>query len=196
MTIPGRNRVARNPGGRAAPWTVSRPSAPPPARARTVVTQRGCRSDRSPVVVRKEPPFPDPTACRHCRAVFHRKRWRRPPRLPAALVARLRWDLCPACRQAGRGQYFGRVVASGEWVEAHRDAIVRRVENVARRAAHTQPERRVLSILHDRQRLEVRTTSQKLAHRIAHELKKAFKGRTTYQWADDDGALNAVWERD
>ena len=31
--------------------------------------------------------------------------------------------------------------------------------------------------------LEVLTTSQKLAHRIATELRKAFGGRTTYAWS-------------
>lgn len=36
------------------------------------------------------------------------------------------------------------------------------------------------------------TTSQKLAHRIAHELEKAFGGRTTYAWLDD-GCLEARW---
>jgi hypothetical protein len=42
--------------------------------------------------------------------------------------------------------------------------------------------------------LEVVTTSQKLAHRIVHELKKAFRGRTTYAWSDD-GTLHATWGR-
>jgi hypothetical protein len=41
--------------------------------------------------------------------------------------------------------------------------------------------------------LEVLTTSQKLAHRIVHELKKAFGGRTSYVWADDRTLL-ASWQ--
>ena len=43
--------------------------------------------------------------------------------------------------------------------------------------------------------LDVLTTSQKLAHRLAHELKKAFGGRITYTWSDD-GTLLAEWDRD
>jgi hypothetical protein len=42
--------------------------------------------------------------------------------------------------------------------------------------------------------LEVLTTSQKLAHRIATELRKAFGGRTTFEWSHDDGSLLALWE--
>jgi hypothetical protein len=37
----------------------------------------------------------------------------------------------------------------------------------------------------------VLTTSQKLAHRLAHELKKAFGGGVTYAWSDD-GSLFAT----
>jgi hypothetical protein len=44
--------------------------------------------------------------------------------------------------------------------------------------------------------LEVLTTSQKLAHRITHELKKTFGGRASYKWSDSDGALFATWQRD
>jgi hypothetical protein len=41
--------------------------------------------------------------------------------------------------------------------------------------------------------MEVLTTSQKLAHRLAHELEKAFGGRTHYAWSDRDGRLVANW---
>ena len=44
--------------------------------------------------------------------------------------------------------------------------------------------------------LEVLTTSQKLAHRIVHELRKAFRGRAYYIWSADDGSLLATWERE
>ncbi len=42
--------------------------------------------------------------------------------------------------------------------------------------------------------LQVITTSQKLAHRIVHELNKLFRaGVATYSWRDD-GTLFATWE--
>jgi hypothetical protein len=63
---------------------------------------------------------------------------------------------------------------------AGRDTIVRRIRNVARRSGFTQPERRIVSIGRDESRLEVLTTSQKLAHRIASELVKAFGGRASF----------------
>ena len=59
-------------------------------------------------------------------------------------------------------------------------------------AAATQPERRLVSIDWTGDTLEVLTTSQKLAHRIVHELKKVLGGKTTYGWSDD-GSLFATF---
>ena len=48
-----------------------------------------------------------------------------------------------------------------------------------------------LNVLEYRDALEVLTTSQKLAHRIVHELKKLLGGKATYAWSDD-GSLFAT----
>ena len=168
--------------------------AKPTRRERSVVVERGSRSDRTTPVARKGPPFADPTACQRCGAVFHRKRWRRPSRFQPELLARARWDHCPACRQQSRGQFFGLVTLRGDWIEARREEVLHRIDNVAARAQHTQPERRVVDVREAGGGIEVRTTSQKLAHRIAHELEKAFGGRARYTWSDRDGRLRATWQ--
>jgi len=58
----------------------------------------------------------------------------------------------------------------------------------------TQPERRIVSIetANEGSALEVLTTSQKLTHRLAHEVKKLLRGRVSYSWSDD-GTLFATW---
>lgn len=88
---------------------------------------------------------------------------------------------------------MGRVRIVGPGARAQEALIRRRVENVARTAASTQPERRVVSIDWDDDVLEILTTSQKLAHRLVHELKKVLGGKATYGWSDD-GSLYATWE--
>jgi NMD protein affecting ribosome stability and mRNA decay len=100
--------------------------------------------------------------------------------------------VCPACQQAEGEEYFGRVLIRGK-ATAGEDAIRRRIRNVAARAGFTQPERRVVSVERRGDVLEVLTTSQKLAHRIVHELKKAFGGRASYLWSDDRTLL-ASWQ--
>jgi hypothetical protein len=158
--------------------------------------RRGTRSEKKPPVAVKLSPRTQPTACEGCGAIFARRTWRRDHAVTSALLARAAWSTCPACRQTRRGEGFGRIALHGTYVSAHADAIRRRIENVAARAAFTQPERRIVSIDRNGAGLEVITTSQKLAHRVVHELKKAFGGRASYAWSDRDGSLFARWQRD
>jgi hypothetical protein len=146
------------------------------------------------------------TICDRCLAVYSRRTWRKRAALSATQLARALWRTCPACKQMSEDEYFGRVLIRGLFARQNEDAIRRRIENIDARARFTQPERQVIAIDAaegtGRRRpavpdvLEVRTTSQKLAHRIVRELKKAFRGRAVYRWSDDDGTLQAVWQRD
>jgi NMD protein affecting ribosome stability and mRNA decay len=154
---------------------------------------RGVRTDKSPPVS-AEYAYPDPAVCVGCGAVYARKTWRsaEPRRLEAFLVGAERVS-CPACRQVKGGQGYGRVLLRGEWLLEHEEEVRRRIAAVEARARHTQPERRLVAIVPKRGGLELTTTSQKLAHRVAHELQKAFGGRATYAWSDRDGSLRATW---
>lgn len=158
-------------------------------------SRRGVRSDMSPPVARKTRAVPEGAMCERCGASFARKTWRRGRRVTHTHVARAVWTICPGCQQASRGEYFGRVRIRGAYAAAHEEAIRRRIGNVVERACFTQPERRLVGMTREGNVLEVLTTSQKLAHRVVHELKKAFRGRAVYSWADD-GSLFATWERD
>jgi len=156
------------------------------------LVRRGSESSKAPRVARKASPrLREPAICRGCGASFVRRVWRKRP-LTAALLDEASWSSCPACEQTGRGEYYGRVLATAPDV-LDRDAVNRRIRNVARRAGYTQPERRIVSIDWSGRRLEVLTTSQKLAHRIARELVKAFGGRSSFRWSSDDGSLTAFW---
>jgi hypothetical protein len=160
------------------------------------LSRKGTRSDRKPAVAAKARPLREPAGCERCGAVFVRQTWRRDRRITHALLARVSWTVCPACTQAARGEYFGRVLIRGAYAAANEAAIRQRIANVAARARFTQPQRRVVSADRDGNVIEVLTTSQKLAHRIVHELQKAFRGRVSYAWSDQDGSLFATWQRD
>ncbi len=136
--------------------------------------------------------LPEPSACERCGAVFSRRSWRRAGAAP--LLARAHWTICPGCKQASKEVGFGRILLRGAFVAANEELVRRRIANVAARAKSTQPERRISSIERQGDVIEVLTTSQKLAHRIVHELKKVFRGRATYAWSDD-GTLFATWQR-
>lgn len=158
------------------------------------LSRRGVRSDQSaPGAVRSTQPR-EPAVCERCGAVFMRRTWRQDRRPTAALLDQATWTVCPACRQSAAGEYCGRVLVQGTFVAANEAALRRRILNVAARARVTQPERRLVAVDRTADGLEVLTTSQKLAHRVARELTKAFHGRATYRWSDD-GTLLATWRR-
>ncbi len=156
--------------------------------------RRGSKSDKSPPVARKAPALFDPTICDRCGAAYSRKTWRQGRNLSHVLMARAKWSTCPGCAQASHAEYYGRLLLRGAGIPADVERIRARIRNVAKRAAATQPERRIVSQEWDGATMEVLTTSQKLAHRIAHELQKAFGGKATYSWSDDDGSLFATWQ--
>jgi NMD protein affecting ribosome stability and mRNA decay len=153
----------------------------------------GVRDDKSPQVVRKTLAPHEPTICVRCGAVFIRRTWRHDHALTDEQLERGEWGFCPACVQVAREEAQGRFIIRGAEGRRNEDMIRRRIRNVAARASKTQPERRIVSIDTTGAGLEVLTTSQKLAHRLAHELKKAFGGRVAYNWSDD-GTLFAIWD--
>lgn len=159
------------------------------------LSRKGTRTGKSATVAARTPTPQEATVCGRCGAVFSRRTWRRDRKLTDRALAAATWATCPACEQVESGEYCGRVVARGSYVESNEATIRQRIENVAARAEFTQPQHRVVSISRDGTTLEVLTTSQKLAHRIAHELKKALGGKTSYAWSDRDGTLFATWER-
>ncbi len=154
--------------------------------------RRGARKDKIPPSIRTNKKLADPTVCDHCGAIYTRKTWRFDHPVTRELLAEAEWGICPACEQAERQVGYGKIVLEDYAARADERAIRRRIANVEKRAAYTQPERRVISIDRNGDALEVLTTSQELAHRIAREIEKAFGGRCRYSWSDD-GSLYAVW---
>jgi len=159
------------------------------------LNRRGSRSEKSPPSPSIARKTPGATVCNRCGAVFTRKTWRKNHRVTMAFLDKASWRSCPACKQSGGAEGLGRVILRGAFVAPNEDAIRKRIMNVAERASFTQPQHRIASISRERDVLDVITTSQKLAHRIVHELKKTFRGRASYAWSDRDGTLFATWER-
>jgi NMD protein affecting ribosome stability and mRNA decay len=154
------------------------------------MNRRGSRSDKSPPVAHKQK-FSDPSICDRCGAVYSGKSWRRGRRVAPEVMNRARWVECPGCAQAASGEYHGQVLITVP-PGVSRDSVSARLKNVERRALLTQPERRIVASNWNGDTLEVLTTSQKLAHRIAREVEKAFGGRAHFSWSDDDGSLLAT----
>src|SRR3990172_12966783 len=93
------------------------------------LNRKGTRSGK----VKPTKPLPEPTCCERCGAVFSRQTWRKDRRLTHAMLGRAAWTVCPACRQAARSEYFGRVLIRGAYAAANEAVIRQRIQNVAAR---------------------------------------------------------------
>lgn len=169
-------------------------SAPRPRVHSARETPRGVRSDRTAAVSTRRRVTLEHARCERCRAVYEKKTWRAGPRTRRASLEGVHWVLCPACAQVRDQEYFGRVLITASLGAGREVEVRRRIWHVECRARHTQPERRLVSIEKLSSGMEILTTSQKLAHRIAKELEKAFGGKARYEWTDREGALEATWQ--
>jgi len=167
----------------------------PRGAARRAQDRRGIEDEKGSPGTHPSRQLREPTVCDRCGAIYVRKTWRSDHRITSDLLDSAHWDLCPACTQRRTGIAYGRIVLSGPFALEHEDEIRRRIANVGARARFTQPQRRTLTVEREDDRIEVLTTSQKLAHRIVKELKKLFGGRARYVWDSRDGALYATWSR-
>jgi NMD protein affecting ribosome stability and mRNA decay len=132
--------------------------------------------------------------CERCGAVYERKTWRAGERTRDTSLVGVGWTLCPACVQVSDQEYFGRIRITAPLEPGRELEVRRRIWNVETRARLGEPERRTVRIDRTKSGLEILTTSQKLAHRMAHELEKAFGGHAHYTWTDREGLLDATWE--
>jgi len=165
---------------------------PPPAAIH--VAPRGARPDHRPPVEVRTHVDREPTMCERCGAVYVNRTWRAGERTRSTSLVGVGWTLCPACAQVQDAEYFGRIRVTAALGPERELEVRRRIWRVEGRARHTQPERRTVRIDRGPSGLEILTTSQKLAHRIARELEKAFGGRAHYTWTDREGALDATWD--
>jgi hypothetical protein len=117
------------------------------------------RNTKGPPVALKTPRLREPTVCARCGAVFLRKTWRHTHALNDEQLERAEWGFCPACLQVARQEGQGRLLIKGAAVAQSIDEIKQRIENVAKRASKTQPERRLVSVETLDNQLEVLTTS-------------------------------------
>jgi NMD protein affecting ribosome stability and mRNA decay len=160
------------------------------------LVRKGTRSDKRPRGAIKSSAPTEPAVCTRCGAIYANKVWRRGRELSYRELAEAEKVICAACAQVRSGEYYGRIRMGGEYARVYEEQIKARIKNVVSRAQFTQPGRRLVSVRRSGGTLEIRTTSQKLAHRIVREIEKAFGGESTYAWSDRDGKLEATWYRD
>ncbi|OGP16815.1 MAG: hypothetical protein A2V21_305525 [Deltaproteobacteria bacterium GWC2_55_46] len=140
----------------------------------------------------------DMALCGRCGAVYHGKRWYQRHELPPTLVERPNTEtvFCPGCQKTRDKYPEGYLTIEGKFVEAHADEIVGLINSKEERQSSINPLEQVMEIKRFDGRIEVKTTTGKLAQRIGRILQKTYDGEITYKWSVDTKLARVVWKRD
>ena len=166
------------------------------------------RSVQSPVHIRRNlDTFADPylsdrteteiSLCGACGAVYRNKRWYREMKLTEVQKAEVNKVVCPACKKIADGLPGGVVTLEGTFLRKHKEEILHLIYNEEKKARTFNPLERIMQIHDDRNgSLEITTTTEKLAQRIARTVHKACAGEVEYKWSEDVKLIRAYWRRD
>lgn len=104
--------------------------------------------------------------------------------------------LCPACKQIETGAVGGYVSLSGDFFTLHHEDIENLIENEAKRAAIDNPLARIMNQSQTDCEMKIETTTEHLAQRLGHAVKKAFDGDVEYHFSDENKVTRVTWHRD
>jgi hypothetical protein len=142
----------------------------------------------------------EPTFCQECRAIYSGGRWvhggaaetnsKHKHWRPANSVR------CPACKQIQNGTAGGYVSIGGDFLKEHGSEIQNLVENESARALEDNPLSRIIKREAINDRLIIETTTEHLAQRLGHALKKAFDGEVQYNFSHENKMTRVLWNRE
>jgi hypothetical protein len=136
--------------------------------------------------------------CRHCGAVYLRRRWIAGTDPRAALAgAGATPTLCRACDMAAKGLAGGYLKLEGSFFVAHRKEIEHLLQNEVEREVEDNPLGKILrwdAGVADV--LTVATSTEHLAARLGHAVHKAFKGKVHYGFSHENKFAHVTWRRD
>jgi len=137
------------------------------------------------------------TVCKRCHAIYYNKRWYLDEELykrKASLKDTVR-ILCPACLKIKDRFPGGVVTLTGDFLHEHKEEIMNLIRNEEERARGFNPLERIMEVTKKNKGMEITTTNEKLAQRIARSLERAYQGSVEYKWSSGTKLLRAEWER-
>ena len=132
----------------------------------------------------------EPTRCPDCGAVFQSGRW-----TWGAAPAAAHEERCPACHRIHDEFPAGFVTLKGEFLQQHRDEILRLMRNHEAKEKAEHPLQRIMAIVDSADGVMVTTTDAHLARDLAQALQHAYKGELEFHYNKEDNLLRATWIR-
>lgn len=141
----------------------------------------------------------EPAVCRECGAVYVNRRWtaQSSGNNKNRHLSGAKLTVCPACKQASRGEPCGFVYLDGAFFVGHQQEIKNLLLNDAKRAGEDNPLARILELKEgDGHKLTVTTTTEHLAQRLGHAVEKAFGGDIQYNFSHENKIARVSWRRE
>ena len=142
----------------------------------------------------------EPTFCTDCSAIYSDGHW---IAKEAATEGRKHehWrpanpTKCPACRQIENHMVGGYLSIGGDFLNSHRSDIEHLIDAEAKRAYEDNPLSRIMNRIANDDEVAIETTTEHLAQRLGHALKKAFHGDVSYNFSDENKMVRVKWYRD
>jgi hypothetical protein len=136
--------------------------------------------------------------CTECRALYQNKRWFFDEKMAAHLEGskQVREVVCPTCRKVKEDYPEGYLTLSGDFFAAHRDEVITLLKNEAGRVSSRSVLDRVMTMTEEDQgRMEVKTTTEKLAQHLGRAVYRAYKGALDFRWSGSNPLVRVYWSR-
>lgn len=119
--------------------------------------------------------------CKKCGIVYWNKSWHNKTDSPhilaeTSLALKIKFVLCPACQMIKDKKYEGEIFLSAV-PERFRNNIKFLAENYGERAFREDPMDRIISIKEERNNIQILTTENQLAQRLAKKINETFGGK-------------------
>lgn len=137
--------------------------------------------------------------CPDCSAVYYNKSWHHALEKDKHFkeTKDVKFVICPADKMIKAKQFEGQIILENV-PEILRDDLFNLIENMGERAFRRDPMDRVISIKDGKNALEVLTTENQLAVRIAKKIRDSFKNRMKGNWtikySEREDPVRIIWK--
>ena len=134
--------------------------------------------------------------CKICGAVYNDKHWTLKEDFHVDLADKEPVEItCPACRKIHDNFAEGYVILQGDFLFEHKEEILNLIKNKEARSMRINPLHRIIETKERGGRIELTTTTEKLAQMIGRVLKKTYGGTVEYKWSADVKLARVIWSR-
>lgn len=141
----------------------------------------------------------EPAVCPVCHVIYHKKRWVwDDKRLKEVKTDKnVHYVKCPACRKIEDKFALGKVYLTGSFVQEHFEELISLVKSAEKHGMDENPLERLIKLEKTKDGIYAETTSDALAMRIGHHLKRAYKGSDEdFKFSPGTKFVEIRWHRD